>query len=336
MKRAIIAGLALAVTAGTIGLPSAHATFPGRNGRLVVQAAVDDTEFPPLYDYISVASDWGDFRPLASLLGTEPSWSLDGRWVVYTAWTDEENHDNVIWRAGADGSDPVRLTDSGLQEEWSEDVQPAWAPDGSSLVFVRERATPPYTSKLYAVGTEGEDLRQLTEGGFLDVQPSWSPDGSSIVFVRCTDVHRHLFFTSSPIPLVCEGADLFLIGPDGSNLRPLGPPTERSEGHPDWSPDSRRVVFTCDADTTNRKDGRGGLCVTNVVTGKTRRIYGSANRGMAPLWSPNGRRIIFTVSPKTEENNDLEIFSIRPDGTGLRRLTDNNKDDPVPQQWLAR
>ena len=41
------------------------------------------------------------------------------------------------------------------------------------------------------------------------------------------------------------------------------------------------------------------------------------------FWLPNGRRIVFNRN----DAHDLEIHSIKPDGTGIRRLTANPVED---------
>ena len=44
---------------------------------------------------------------------------------------------------------------------------------------------------------------------------------------------------------------------------------------------------------------------------------------MNAFWLPSGNRIVFN----REDANDLEIHSIRPDGTGILRLTANTVED---------
>ena len=64
---------------------------------------------------------------------------------------------------------------------------------------------------------------------------------------------------------------------------------------------------------------------------------GSGARDITPLgivdvqgaaWSPNGRRI--ALSAIADGDHDPEIFTVMPDGTGLRRLTDNQLSDRHP------
>jgi Tol biopolymer transport system component len=57
-----------------------------------------------------------------------------------------------------------------------------------------------------------------------------------------------------------------------------------------------------------------------------------------PAWSPRGDRIAFTAKDRGEV--DYDIFTIRPDGTGLRRLTSAAGNDSHPAwspdgEWIA-
>jgi Tol biopolymer transport system component len=79
-----------------------------------------------------------------------------------------------IFVADADGRNPVRLTtDPGL------DVQPAWTPDGSHIVFTSSRNG---IRQVYVMRFDGTETRQLARvpGGSED--PVVSPDGKRVAF----------------------------------------------------------------------------------------------------------------------------------------------------------
>ena len=72
-------------------------------------------------------------RRLTSMDKTEamPAWSLDGEWVAFVTWSEDES--GHIYKVSAAGNgDPVRLTTmSGIYQ------QTAWSPDGERIVAIR-------------------------------------------------------------------------------------------------------------------------------------------------------------------------------------------------------
>jgi Tol biopolymer transport system component/imidazolonepropionase-like amidohydrolase len=59
-----------------------------------------------------------------------PTWSPDGRWIVFTTWDDERR--GHLWKVPGIGGDPDRLT-----RETGEYINPTWTPDGNSLIVAR-------------------------------------------------------------------------------------------------------------------------------------------------------------------------------------------------------
>ena len=53
--------------------------------------------------------------------------------------------------------------------------KPGWSPDGEKLTYY-------YLGNLWIVGSEGNDLRQITKTQINEVGPKWSPDGNTIAF----------------------------------------------------------------------------------------------------------------------------------------------------------
>ncbi|MCK5942794.1 MAG: alpha/beta fold hydrolase, partial [Planctomycetes bacterium] len=53
-----------------------------------------------------------------------------------------------------------------------------------------------------------------------------------------------------------------------------------------------------------------------------------------PAWSPDGDRIVFQAKRRGVEGGNFELYTVRPDGGDLRRLTDNEFDDGAAS-WSA-
>jgi TolB protein len=78
-------------------------------------------------------------------------------------------------------------------------------------------------------------------------------------------------------------------------------------------------------------EGRGKLLVTEADGANTRAVRLPAGIGapVTPSWSPDGSTIAFATSSFGDPESG-EIYTVRPDGTGLRRLTRNGVWDTSP------
>ena len=111
-----------------------------------------------------IAGANGALAQQAPFLNINPSWSPDGRWLVFES---RRHGDAELYVIGADGSGERRLT-------WSrgDDTHAAWSPDGSTIVFDSNRDG---AWNLYVIGPDGSGERRLTQRGSsraLDVRAS--------------------------------------------------------------------------------------------------------------------------------------------------------------------
>jgi Tol biopolymer transport system component len=112
-----------------------------------------------------------------------------------------------------------------------------------------------------------------------------------------------------------------MVRSDGSETRTLttGP---GNAGFPSFSPDGAEVVYRFWSDTA------GGLRIVNISDGTVRTL--TMGYDNFPSWSPKGNRIVFSRLA----NDDFDIFTILPDGTGLSQLTHSPGNDSHPS-WSA-
>jgi Tol biopolymer transport system component len=146
-------------------------------------------------------------RPLKGLRGTSPSWSADGREIVYGC-----GHDLCVVRIGT--GRPRRLTRDG-----NLDSDPTWSRDGKWIAFVRaaRRRT---TLRLIRPG--GGRTRELPSSSSVG-SPAWSPDGRSLAFL----VGRSIVVLS-----LAAGKTRELVRDDDNRL-----------SSPTWSPDGRQIAY---------------------------------------------------------------------------------------------
>lgn len=131
-------------------------------------------------------------------------------------------------------------------------------------------------------------------------------------------------------PLVANGAIAVALGPD-EDIFLIDPETGAStlavdrhgagfEGSLEmaWSPDGSMLAYT-DLD-----DGDFlGLLVLDLATGDVRDLTQGLLQAHSPTWSPDGSQIAFTGIGFPA---GYEIYVIAPDGSGLRRVTDEPND----------
>jgi Tol biopolymer transport system component len=150
---------------------------------------------------------------------------------------------------------------------------------------------------MQADGTSSQ--RIFFEKGAAALGPQWSPDGQWIVFGLGGG------FQTRNTP-----ARIMTMRADGSDVRTLT--TGPGAGFPSLSPDGSRLVFRVWGQGADER----GLRILTVATGAVTPLT-SSEYDTFPGWSPTGDRIAFS----SWRNGDYDIYSIRPDGTGLKQLT---------------
>jgi Tol biopolymer transport system component len=151
---------------------------------------------------------------------------------------------------------------------------------------------------------------QLTENP-ADTEPSFAPDGRTIAFAR-------------------EG-HIYTVRPDGSGERRL---TNGStlDSRPQISPNGRIVMF-------ERRSAEGqpaNLYTVSASGGPATDLTPGPEETSEARFAPDGKTIVFvrtTEAAGGRENADL--YSIRPSGIGLARLTTTGRVDEFDPRYFA-
>ena len=313
---ALVALLALAVLGLTVTSGPASAVVSGRNGRIVFTRRVCTSTC----EFRIVAADSNDTNETV-LAGPYPqdafdehliaNWSPDGRSVVFMV-------NQGIWQVNADAT--------GLHELFAAppdgtglDDGPAFTPDGSHIVFTR-CCPQGFGYSLWKINVDGTGLTHLTteslavgRDGPADTEPQVSPDGRLIAFNRC---------------FPDQGCVIATVNINGGNLHQLTDPALDST-HPNWSPDSKRIVFTMQPTV-------GGVQTEDVAainpdgTGLTQLTFNPPGKGISfqPCYSPDGTKILFVHGPST---GDRDLFTMSPDGTGTAQVTKTASRENEPE-----
>ena len=183
-------------------------------------------------------------------------------------------------------------------------VHPDWSPDGRMIVFELDHPDGQPFCSIELMNADGSAVADLTGArNGCEAQPSFTPDGRSIVFERYDDVTNVDAIWSMDLA--------------GGNRRQI---TTGSGGatDPNVSPDGETLSFVDfngadlgQALATTRLDGTGLFDLTPFTF----------DVAVKHDWAPNGRRLVFTDNAD-DQTKPANIATIRPDGTGLRYLTD--------------
>ena len=226
-------------------------------------------------------------------IGTRaPDTSLSGR-IVF------DNHEDV-WSINADGTNLTRLTRS----PWPE-FDATWSPDGTQIAFRSERGGDP---EIWLMNADGSGRHRLTRG----LSPAWSPDGSKIAYASPGDI-----LCPPGRGLRCSG--LSIMNADGSGQHRV-PNTDGGE-YPTWSPDGERIAFN------SNLSGDHVMYIVHIDGSHVVDLSG-VGEGWQVDWSPDGRSILFT-SERDHPNHYTDIYVMRPDGSGVQRLTDARAYTPA-------
>lgn len=208
------------------------------------------------------------------------SWSPDGSRIVFQREDAPGNRD--LWEITADGSHPRNLTSThDVREQhprYSPDGSSIIFDSNRAWVEADGSADGIQNYEIYILSLETGALTRVTDWGRWDMYPSFSPDMSQVVWRRALPGERpneqnfevfvrnlrtgeernlssHVAYDGNPhwsptgewIVFVSgrEGSsDLFVMRPDGSDLRRVAAGAGRSLGYsrPSFSPDGMRII----------------------------------------------------------------------------------------------
>jgi Tol biopolymer transport system component len=288
-RRALVA--AAAVAAMGVAAQSASAAYPGMNGRIAFESTVTGNS-----EIFAVNADGTGVTNLTqdAAADTDPVFSPDGSRIAFVK--TGEGHTN-IWVMNADGTSARNLTvgpattgpPAACPTVLGTGVAPTWSPDGSRIAYASGGEI--MVMNADATGSGKRSLTCTAASVAAESAPAWAANGQ-IAYVR-----------NSP-------SDIWAMNADGSGQHPVTATSSVGELAPDWSPDSRRIVYTRSGQVwTMNADGSGQAAI----------VSGPGKAGTQPAFAPDGTRIVFDSSAFTAPNGP-DIFAMNPDGTAVTRI----------------
>lgn len=171
---AVAATCALVLLAA-FAAPSSHAAWPGKPGKVVFKGYPGSDIELFLGSPFAVGASQFTFNGFGS--AGDPSWSRDGKRIVFRAQPGGTNFDNEIFVINANGSGQDQLTEDDLYE----DDEPNFFPSGNRILFESNRDG---DDDLYAMNANGGGIAPLldTDGNIAEFSAAISPDGKLIAF----------------------------------------------------------------------------------------------------------------------------------------------------------
>lgn len=204
---------------------------------------------------------------------------------------------------------------------------PDFSHDGSRLVF--DQLTPEDSAdQIYISKADGSHARRIAPCKLPRClshwEPAFSPDGSRIA-------------------ISTAGGPLGETGPAHFGIAIVDVKTEKvtqlvnhggkwQDHFARWSPDGKKLVFW--RASASEEGGPTTVFIVNADGSGLHRLTPWEMRAGDPDWSPKGNRIVFSTHPLLQfpTSGRSELYTMRPDGSGMRKLTGCGKNGPRATQ----
>jgi len=251
--------------------------------------------------------------------GFDPTWSADGREILYSPLTR--------------GATPY-ASSAGIGGIWAVDVEsgekrqivaahafaPMMSPDGQWVAYWALGEGPVITGSaqrdIWTVSAQGGDPVRVTNDEAIDWSPVWSPDGGQLYFASDRDGRMKIWRVGIDPGTGAATGEPELVSTDaGAPVR--GQLWMAPNGTLAWMDRSvRRTLYKTTLDpATGEARGEPVRLVDPGVVSPTNVAE-----------SPDGEWLVLRTGDETQE----DLWIVRSDGTGLRQLTNDPWRDRTP------
>jgi Tol biopolymer transport system component len=152
----------------------------------------------------------------------EPTWSPNGARIAFARSRGAQQYPSALFVVAVDGSGLQRLSPRGVSA-----YRPNWSPDGTRIIFSsNDPSDRIQKAEIYVIASDGSGLRRLThEENASAFRPTWSPDGEWILFTRFAFPGQ-----------LTRSFDIYVMRPDGTDVRPVTSTPDVAENAGDWRP----------------------------------------------------------------------------------------------------
>jgi Tol biopolymer transport system component len=232
----------------------------------------------------------------------QPAWSPHGLRIAFWGVAQPGNR-RAIWTIPVNGGPPVTVVDD-VFYNWS----PVWSPDGQFVYFASNRGG---SMNLWRIAVDERSGRVLSPPQPITTSSEWSALPS-----LSRDGRRLIYATESSRSFV--------------EMVPFNPKTAQVDGPPVLAYQGARAIMSCDVSPDGAwlvlwaSSPAEDLLLVRPDGSDLRQLTNDLARDRTPYWSPDGSRILFA----SNRSGKYEAWTIRPDGSGLTRIT-HLPDQPV-------
>jgi Tol biopolymer transport system component len=208
-----------------------------------------------------------------------------------------QREDGGLWLIRADGTNLRQLTSAGAtQYTWT---PLAWAPDGSSLAYVKSAEG--YSEDIMLIDPDSGSESLLASGLYGVVELAWSPDGRALAYEGWADSLGSEWVLAE---LLLDARDTVVLA--RHEMAGMGSPIPWQAPGIAWGAGSDRIVW-CDYPS-------GLLSILSVGAEIPSVLWQGA--GSDPAWSPDGSRLAWNI---WASQIAMEIVIADSSGSELRR-----------------
>ena len=248
-----------------------------------------------------------------------------------------------------DGTEQKEITSLPVRCE-----KPVVSNSGKTILFVHYTDDNFY--ELYSINTDGSNLVLIDRANRYCGSPDWSDDDSKIIYSRNRDEsadekdlvvydvfskekkvvatggdHSCARFSGNDNNAYCHRTgsqcDIYIMNANGGNKQLV----VQNGWNPVWSPDGERILYQSAID-----DGSAQIFIANADGSGTKQLTSTRssrvwpgwapNGNGEPVWTPDGKKIVYV----SWQDEDPEIYSMKPDGSNKIKLTSTDERDENP------